>query len=121
MQPTLSPLTNVCPRYAASGMQQLHAAEIGLDHLRIRLDLGGRTLGDFASEIEHHHPVRRVHNETHVVLNEKNGRATLRDIADDAGKPLRLFVIKPGRRLVEKQERWIGGECAGDFKETLPP
>src|SRR5439155_25821651 len=54
------------PQFLASPSQFL-ASKVGLDHVGVALDLGGRALGDLPAEVEPDHPVRHLHHEAHVV------------------------------------------------------
>src|SRR2546422_1558917 len=49
--------------------------QIGADDVRVRLDGGGRALGDHAAVVQHDHGVRDGHDHPHVVLDQEHGRA----------------------------------------------
>ena len=102
-EPVDQDLAEIGQRQACS---RLRAAEIGLDHRRVALHLGGAAFGDLAAKIEHDDPVGGVHDQLHVVLDQEHGRAALVDAANDARQPLRLLVIEAGGRLVEQQAVW---------------
>src|SRR5262245_22138477 len=46
----------------------LAVPEVRLDYLRVRPYLVRRAIGDLLSHVEHGHPIRDVHDHTHVVL-----------------------------------------------------
>ena len=53
------------------------------------------------------------------MLDQRHGRAALRNTADNAREPLGLVVIEAGRRLVDQKKRGIGSQCARDFQQAL--
>src|SRR3989442_464522 len=67
-------------REPPSRRHSLGAAEIGLDDLRVDLDLGGRPDRDDLPVVEHGDPLAYVHDDAHVVLDEEDGE---REIAAD--------------------------------------
>ena len=56
--------------------------QVGLDDLRVALDLGRRALGDLLAIVEHHHAVADVHHQAHIVLDEEQRHAVVADAAD---------------------------------------
>src|SRR6266478_8449092 len=58
------------PSQFLASPSQFLASKVGLDHVGVALDLGGRALGDLPAEVEHDHPVRHLHHEAHVVLDQ---------------------------------------------------
>ena len=66
-------------RRRPAGPRLKHAAssrpvtEIGLDHLRVALDVGGRALRDLLAEVEHRHDVGDAHDQLHVMLDHDLG------------------------------------------------
>src|SRR5215468_4688097 len=103
-------------RFSASrraGMPSVLAPEVGLDHLGIALDLGGRALGDLATEVEHHHLVGNLHHQAHVVLDEEDGHlAAVADGAHELTERGHLFVVEAACRLVEEEELGLAGQGA---------
>src|SRR5262252_9893409 len=57
--------------WRSAGMPSV-APEVRLDHVGVFLDLRRRPLGDLAAEVEHDDPVRDLHHQAHVVLDEEN-------------------------------------------------
>src|SRR5260370_34824398 len=83
--------------------------QVGLDHERVRLHLGGRSLRDLLPEIEHDDPAGDVHHDAHVVLDEDHRRPPLVvDVEDEARHVLLLLVIAPAHRLPRKAPPWGG-------------
>src|SRR6266446_2958225 len=48
------------------------AAEIGLDHVDVVLDLVRRALGDDLAEVQHRDALAQAHHEAHVVLDHED-------------------------------------------------
>src|SRR5260370_14435067 len=85
--------------------------QVGLDHERVRLHLGGRSLRNLLPEIEHDDPAGDVHHDAHVVLDEDHRRPPLVvDVEDEARHVLLLLVIAPAHRLVEKEHLGVERE-----------
>jgi len=83
-------------------------------------DLARRPLGDRPAEIQRVNPVRNVHDQVHVVLDQQNGDPEfVADVEDETGDVLRLFLVHPGDDLVEQNDLRIGGERAGEFDPLL--
>jgi hypothetical protein len=60
--------------------------------------------------VEHRYPIGNTHDDTHLVLDEKDGDTALFAEALDQGrKPRRLLRVHPRRRLVEQKELRLGG------------
>ena len=85
-------------------MQHLHSAEIGLDHVRIVLNLLWLSFGDLSSKIQNDDSVGSIHDQLHVVFDQENGRAVFRDAAKDFRQTARFIVVEAGGRFVEQQE-----------------
>ena len=78
--------------------------QVGLDHPRVGLDLGGRALGDLLAEVEDGDPVGDAHHEVHGVLDEKDGLAELTQAPDVVHQARQLgktiFLIEHTMNLV---------------------
>jgi hypothetical protein len=96
-------------------MQHLRAAEIGLDHVRIVLNLSGLPFGDLPSKIQNDDSVGGIHDHLHIVFDQENGRAVCRDLPKDVRQAFRLIVIEARRWFVEQQKLGIRGK-----RVTLP-
>ena len=57
-------------------------AQVSRDHLRILLDFGGRAFGDFLPVIQHHDPIRNIHHDFHVMLDEQYRDAIVPNLAN---------------------------------------
>src|SRR5206468_3295135 len=102
-----TPLTAATLPYRASSPSTLSTralpAEVGLDHARVGLDLGGRSLGDLLAEVQHGDPVGDAHHEIHRVLDEEDGLAQLAQAPDVLVEALELELAHARRRLVEEE------------------
>src|SRR5919112_1798364 len=96
--------------------------EVGFYHLRVLAHLGGRSLGDLLSVIQHRHPVGDAHDHPHLVLDEQHGDpAVLTETPDQVGQPGCLLRVHPGSRLVQQQELRLGGQGPGYLQPPLVP
>src|ERR1700742_5205948 len=93
-------------------------AEIGLDDLRIALNVRRRALGDFLAEVEHRDAVADSHHQPHVVLDQQNRDAAALERSDGVEKRHALRHVHAGRRLVEQKHGRLGGQRAGDLQKT---
>src|SRR6266446_546591 len=98
----------------------LRRSQIGLDHLRVVPDLLRRALGDFLAEVKDGDPVGDSHDDGHVVLDQEHREAARRrDLSDQGGRLLGLARRHARGRLVEEQERGLGGERQADLEIAL--
>ena len=97
-------------------------AEVGVDHDRVPLDLGRRSLRDHLAEVQHEDPLRHRHNELHVVLDQQHGDGELGvDLADQAGQLDLLGRVGPRGRLVQQQHLRVRPERPGDLEAPPVP
>ena len=83
-------------------------------------DLVRRAVGDLYAVVEHHDAVGDVHDHAHVVLDQHDGGAELVvDVEDEAAHVLLLLDVHAGHRLVEQQQRRLGGKRAPEFHALL--
>ena len=86
-------------------------AEIGADDALVLAHDVGRPVGDLAAVVEHHHAVGDVHHYPHIVLDQGDrGAEFVIHVQNEAAHVLLLFGVHPGHRLVEQQQRRLGGE-----------
>src|SRR5438034_4675354 len=115
-----TPLTAATLPYRASSPSTLSTralpAEVGLDHARVGLDLGGRSLGDLLAEVQHGDPVGDAHHEIHRVLDEEDGLAQLAQAPAVLVEALELELAHARRRLVEEEAHRVGGQRAGHLE-----
>ena len=96
------------------------AAEVGLDHPRVALDLARRALGDLQPVVEDGDPLRDAHHDPHLVLDEQDGDAQLAAQApDELGHLQRLGRVHARRRLVEEQQPGLAGQRPGHLEAPL--
>ena len=93
--------------------------QVGGDDLRVVADLGRPALGDLPAELQHDDPVADAHDQPHVVLDEQHGDAGVADLADQVEQRRLLGRVEPGRRLVQAQQRRLGGQRPGDLQPAL--
>ncbi len=94
--------------------------QVGLDDLRIALDLRRRAFGDLVPVVEHGHLVGDAHDYFHVVLDEQNGQVEIATQAvDEAGHLRRLLRIHPRGWLVEEEQLGLAGQGARDLEPAL--
>src|SRR5215470_20404238 len=106
-------------RTSSSVSKDLVRPEVGPDHLGVPLDRAGRALGDRAAIVEHDDAVAEPHDQVHVVLDQEHAQPARADALDEPHQPLGLDRVEPGRRLVQQQHRWIGGEGHREPEEPL--
>src|SRR2546427_62727 len=94
-------------------------SEICADHVRVRLDLGGRSFGDHAAPVQHDHGVGDPHHHPHVVLDEEDGDALLADPPDEAADNRLLGARHSGPRLVEQEHARPRPERHGQLHQPL--
>jgi hypothetical protein len=96
-----------------------HAPQVGREHARVRLHLGGRALGDDGAELQHGDAVGQVHHEFHVVFHHQNGQPFGAQLRQQLGQRLLLKVAQAGGRLVQQQQAGSASQRAGDFEDAL--
>src|SRR3984893_1391553 len=107
---------------SASIGRGLGVPEIGLDHLGIRPDIVGRALGDLLPHVEHRDPIRDVHHDSHVVLDENDGRAPfLVHVEHEARHVFLLFMVAAAHGLVQEQDLGLERERAPKLHALLEP
>src|SRR5262245_10801441 len=116
MRPTPIPLTMLWRNSTVLGIGHLRSAKVGRDDVRVSLDLARRPLGDLLSAGQHDDALRDLHNKAHVVLDKDDGRTPAVDTRDDLRQGLRFLRVETGRRLIQKQQSWPGGQCAGNLE-----
>src|SRR5579883_3453962 len=94
--------------------------QIRVDHRPVRTYRVGRSIGDLAAVIEDDDAVGDIHDDAHIVLDERHGRAELViDVEDEARHVLLLLDIHAGHRLVEEEEIGLHGERAPELDPLL--
>ena len=95
-------------------------AQVGLDDLRVPLDLLGRTLSDDPAVVEHTDDLTDPHHKTHVMLYQKDRDLKLvADLLDVAHELLGLVGVHAGSRFVEQQHLGMGCQSPQDLEPTL--
>src|SRR6202048_2218561 len=95
-------------------------AEIGVDDGLVLLDLIWRAVSDLHSMIEHHHAMREIHHHSHVVLDQRDGRAVMVVYVDDEPRHvLLLFEVHACHRLVEEKKIWLHRKGAAELYALL--
>src|SRR5438094_10226294 len=117
-----TPLTAATLPYRASSPSTLSTralpAEVGLDHARVGLDLGGRSLGDLLAEVQHGDPVGDAHHEIHRVLDEEDGPAQLAQATVVVAERFELELADARGELYEEGEHQVGGQRTGRHQPT---
>ena len=80
----------------------------------------GRAVGDLLAVVEHHDPVRKVHDHAHVVLDQRDRGAALPvHVEDEAAHVLLLLQVHAGHGLVEQKQRRLHRQGAAEFDALL--
>src|SRR5579872_165677 len=93
-------------------------AEIGLDHLRIALNVGRRAFGDLLAEIEHRDAVADPHHQPHIVLDQQYRDAPALEPGDRVQQRHAFGHVHPGRGLVEQKNVRLRRERACNFEKA---
>src|SRR5262245_6338620 len=116
----ITPASSPPMRTSKKNCMLVSDAEIRVDDAPVGAHLVRRAVGDLASVVEHHHPVGKVHDHAHVVLDQHDGRAHLVvDIEDEAAHVLLLLDVHAGHGLVEEQQLGLGRERAAELDALL--
>ena len=95
-------------------------AEVRVDDGLAAADRGGIAVADLAPVVEHDDAVGNVHHHAHVVLDQHDRRAVLLvDVEDEPAHVLFLLDVHAGHRLVEQQQRRLGGQRARELDALL--
>ena len=95
------------------------SAQIGVNDGLVRLDVGGRPLGDQAAAIENQNPVAERHHHAEIVIDEDDRQSMAPKLPKQISEPVGFRVIEPGRRLVEHQQPRFGRQRNGDGEQLL--
>ena len=79
----------------------------------------GTTLGDLLAVIQHDDAIAHLHDEAHVVLDEKYRQSLVAKAGDELHQLPLLPCVETGGRLVEQQQTRLGRQRAGDLQATL--
>lgn len=100
-------------------MDSRFGAEIGFDDFWVFLHDSRFARGDDLPVIEHVNPVGDVHDDAHVVLDEKDGDALGQDFADEIHEFLAFRRVHACGGFIEQQEDGSCGEGPRDFEAAL--
>ena len=96
--------------------------KVGIDDPLVRPHLVGRPVRDLPPVVENHHPVRDVHDHSHVMLDEDDGGPELVvGVEDEPAHVLLLFGVHPRHRLVEEKKIGLRGEGPSELHPLLEP
>src|SRR5215203_3378542 len=102
------------------GADLVVAADVGLDHGRMADDVVGQALGDDLAEVERDDAVDQAHELAQLVLDQDDREAFVGvHLADQRRQVGDLGAAEAGEGLVEKEQRGLGGERAGDLEAAL--
>ena len=91
--------------------------EVGLEDLRVVLDVGRRPLRDAPPEVQDGHPIRYPHDERHVVLDEQDRDPEFgSNVTDRLGHAPRLLGAHTRDRLVEEQEGGLAAQGSAELQ-----
>src|SRR5690349_693861 len=91
-------------------------AQIGFDHLGVRLDFLGCALSDHHAVVEHADALGEAHHEAGVVFDEEYADiALVADAADEADQLFLLASGETGGGLVEQKETRLSRKGARDL------
>ena len=94
-------------------------AKIGADHFRIFDDFLRVAFGDFLPVVEHHDMFRHRHDGAHQMLDDDDGEAAARQLADQSDSLVDLRRIEPRHHFVKQQQPRLRGQCPRHFKAAL--
>jgi len=94
-------------------------AQIGFNHFFVFLHFGRRAFGDLLAVVKHGHTVAQPHHQLDVVLDQQDRAVVLADAVDQLAQLHFLGGVHAGRRLIERDELWVGGQRTGNFKTAL--
>src|SRR5271165_7614283 len=94
------------------------AAEVGTDDLPMCADLGGRSSGKFAAEIQHGDAVSDLEDQVRMMLDQQDPAAGLLDRLDERPEARDLIGREAGGWFVEEQEGRAQHKRAGDLHEA---
>ena len=85
-------------------------------------DFVGRAVADLAPVVQHDDAVRDVHHDSHVVLDQHDGRPEfVVDVEHEARHVLLFLEIHAGHRLVEQQYLRLHRQRAREINALLQP
>ncbi|CAN4001764.1 IMPACT family member yigZ, partial [Dysosmobacter welbionis] len=91
-----------------------------VDDALIVLDLRRCAVGNQLAEVQHIDPVGDVHDQVHVVLDQKHRQAELRaDLPDEGRQLVGLLGVHARSRFVQQQQLRIRGQGPGDLQPPL--
>src|SRR6266581_985889 len=118
----MDPYPACTSRSAKSGVAiSAPPAEVGVEHALVTLDLGGWALGDLDAPVHDEDPLAVVHDDVHVVLDDRDRLAHLLKPVDVVEQVLEQRPVDAGRRLVEQDQVRIGHEGPRELQELLLP
>ena len=79
----------------------------------------GFAVRDAASEVEHGDVLGGFRDQRHVVIDDQDGEALRRDTLEQLVQLELLGRVEARRRLVEQQQRRVGGERTGNLDQAL--
>src|SRR5437899_4900526 len=95
-------------------------AQVGVEDGLVLAHFVGRSVGDLAPVVQDDHAVRDVHHHAHVVLDQRDrGPELAVDVEDEAAHVFLLLDVHPRHRLVQQQQRRLGGECPRQLHALL--
>ena len=93
---TLSAHSLACGRWIRGRGKLVAASEVGGDDPRAAAHILRRTVGDHASELQHHHAVADIQHEPHVVVDQQRGLPLVGQSAQAPAEVLTLPGVEAG-------------------------
>src|ERR1700681_844433 len=95
-------------------------AEVGVDDGLVFLDLVRRAVGDVQARIAPRYAIGEIHDHSHVVLDQRDGRAVMIVYVDDEPRHVLLLLeVHACHRLVEEKEIGLHRKGAAEFDTLL--
>ena len=94
-------------------------AQVGVEDLRVALDLVGRALRDRLAAREHEHRVAEAEHERHVVLDDQERLALRVELADHLAHPLDQRRVDAAGGLVEHDQLRVEHQHLRELDELL--
>src|SRR5690554_2256196 len=120
--PDIRPPNTVSRKKPISVVLSVAGAEVGAYHFGVAAHFGRRAVADLLAVIQHHHTVGDVHDHTHIVFDEHDGRAVfIVHVEDEAAHVLFFLDVHARHRFIQQQDARLHGERPAQVDALLQP